>query len=254
MSRRLVWSQAEKEAVFQAMVEAYRVRPSLSRLGALSAGQQVLPLERRIVVNHSRVFNHKARIEQARLAALKAAPQPANPVPTAVPSPAEKTPSERLAGVLDALLDILADKLADRLAERLRPPPTTQVVKTPAGPPFDLEQRKQQLMQRPRHNPEPLPCAPKPGRPGVLVLGLLNQSGEQLRREFADTLDIEWHDTDEATTRQVHPMAHVVMMTKFINHSVQERWRKAGRLHYCNGGVSQLRELLKTLTQQREAA
>ena len=253
MNNKIRWTNAELQKVFEAMVVAFRANPQLSRLDALSAGQQSLPMERRIKVNPGRVFSHKARIEEAQLEARKPAPLPANPAPQATPSPRAETPAERLAGVLDALLDIIADKLADRLAERLQPPPGVKVVKAAAGAPFDLEQRKQQLMQRPRHNPEPLPCAPKPGRPGVLVLGLLNQTGEQLRREFAAELDIEWHDTDEATTRQVHPMAHVVLMTKFVNHSVQERWRKAGKLHYCNGGVSQLREVLLRLAGKEPA-
>ena len=245
MSRRLVWSHAEKEAVFQAMVEAYRARPSLSRLGALSAGQQVLPLERRIVVNHSRVFNHKARIEQARLAALKAGPQPANPVPTAVPSPAEKTPSERLAEVLDALLDILADKLADRLAERLRPPPTTKVVKTPAGPPFDLEQRKQQLMQRPRHNPEPAPTQ-RPHKPSVLVIGLNGQQVTSIKQAHPD-VDLTCVTAEDAQARNTIRADYTVLMTKFISHGVQSKYRQVPNLKFCNGGVSELNALMQAV-------
>jgi hypothetical protein len=136
--------------------------------------------------------------------------------------------------VLDIVAEAAAERVAAKVADRLAL--QVQVETTTTSAPF-----------RPRHNPEPTATAPKTNRPGVLILGLLNQSGEQLRREYGHRFDIQWYDSDDATTRSVHPMAHVVLMTKFVNHSIQERWKRAGVLHYCNGGVSQLREIIDKL-------
>jgi hypothetical protein len=133
------------------------------------------------------------------------------------------------------MLDIMADAVADRVAERMAEMPTPQF-----QPGVSLTEH------RPRHNPQPV-SQPRQARPGVLILGLLPQTGEVLRREFGHRLDIHWYDSDDATKRNVHPMANVVLMTKFINHSIQERWRKAGVLHYCNGGQGELRQILASL-------
>ena len=237
---RVVWTNIEKQLVTERMVALLRHNPGWSNHRTLEEAQQVLPYERRIVVTHSRVHSHKPKIEAARKRAQSLGKPVEVPAPTNVapePPKREETPTERLAGVLDALLDIVADKLADRIAERLTPPMNREQLHAMVNEQFDRELER--FAPRPRHNPEPRPT-PKANRPGVLVLGLLPQTGEQMRREFGDRLDIEWYDSDDATTRQVHPMAHVVLMTRFINHSIQERWRKAGHLHYCNGGASQL--------------
>ena len=233
---RVVWTNIEKQLVTERMVALLRHNPGWSNHRTLEEAQQVLPYERRIVVTHSRVHSHKPKIEAARKRAQSLGkPVEAPPATNIAPEPPkrEETPTERLAGVLDALLDIVADKLADRIAGRLAQCLQVEVQTT----------TRTETPYRPRHNPEPRPT-PKANRPGVLILGLLPQTGEQMRREFGDRLDIEWYDSDDATTRQVHPMAHVVLMTRFINHSIQERWRKAGQLHYCNGGASQLWDVL----------
>jgi hypothetical protein len=44
------------------------------------------------------------------------------------------------------------------------------------------------------------------------------------------------------------PAPHTILMTKFINHSVQERYRKAQNLRLCNGGVSELSVILKSIS------
>jgi len=41
--------------------------------------------------------------------------------------------------------------------------------------------------------------------------------------------------------------AHTVLMTKFINHSVQDKYRKAPKLHFVNGGMGELGEVLDSI-------
>jgi hypothetical protein len=240
---RVVWTNDEKDAIFARMEQFFRMHPNGIRKDALREAQSVLNSSRWIVVTDQRVYNYKDRIEIARQKALKwrekvpaKAPEAPAPIPAPPPAPERKeTSTERLAGIFEQLLDILADKVADRLADRMADVPARRF-----EPGVSLTEH------RPRHNPEPV-SQPRQFRPGVLVLGLLPQTGEQMRREFGHRLDIQWYDSDDATKRHVHPMANVVLMTKFINHSIQERWRKAGVLHYCNGGSSELRQILASL-------
>lgn len=236
---RTVWTDIEKKAIFARMEELFRDSPNMLRKDALREAQSVLGSGRRIVVTDQRVFNYKDRIETARANARRKRPEkaPEAPVAIAAPTPAperKETPTERLAAIFEQLLDVLADKVAERIADRMRVEVETRTTTT------------SETQHRPRHNPLPV-SQPRQCRPGVLILGLLPQTGEVLRREFGHRLDIQWYDSDDASKRNVHPMANVVLMTKFINHSIQERWRKAGVLHYCNGGQGELRQILASL-------
>jgi len=237
---RTVWTDLEKKAIFARMEEYFRMHPNGLRKDAMREAQSVLDSSRWIVVTDQRVFNYKDRIEIARANARKKNAGKALEAPAAIQAPPpeperKETPTERLAAIFEQLLDVLADKVADRMAERMAAMPAPQF-----QPGISVTEH------RPRHNPEPV-SQPRQCRPGVLILGLLPQTGEQLRREFGHRLDIQWYDSDDASKRNVHPMANVVLMTKFINHSIQERWRKAGVLHYCNGGQSELRQRLASL-------
>jgi hypothetical protein len=238
---RTVWTDIEKKAIFARMEELFRDNPNMLRKDALREAQSVLGSGRRIVVTDQRVFNYKDRIEIARANARKKRPEKAPEAPVAIPAPTpapERTEStlERLAQAFERMLDIMADAMADRVADKVAERMANQM-------PGDTPEI---AVNRPRHNPLPV-SQPRQARPGVLILGLLPQTGEVLRREFAHRLDIQWYDSDDASKRNVHPMAHVVLMTKFINHGIQERWRKAGMLHYCNGGQGELRQILAGL-------
>jgi hypothetical protein len=237
--KRVVWTDAEKKAIFARMEEYFRSHPNGLRKDALREAQSVLDSSRWIVVTDQRVFNYKDRIEIARANARKKNAGKALEAPAAIQAPTpeperRETPTERLAAIFEQLLDVLADKVAERMADRMRVEVETRTTTT------------SETQHRPRHNPLPV-SQPRQLRPGVLILGLLPQTGEVLRREFAHRLDIQWYDSDDASKRNVHPMAHVVLMTKFINLSIQERWRKAGALHYCNGGQGELRQILAGL-------
>lgn len=249
---RVVWTASEKELVFKRLEQIFADHPVKSRKEAFTLAQSTaLTPDRWTKITDQRVFNYKGQIEAAHRNGMairkkrdatreELVRQVAIPAPTPAPERKEST-TERLAGIFEQLLDVLADKIADRL----RPGMSREELLEHVDRQFEAEFTK---YPRPRHDPQPV-SQPRQGRPGVLILGLLNQSGEQVRREFGDRLDIAWMDTDDAGKKSPHPMAHIILMTKFINHSVQERWRKrAGVLHYCNGGVSELRQMLDKLS------
>jgi hypothetical protein len=240
---RIVWSRAEREIINDRLFKLYCIKGDLPRKYALSMAQEALPAERRVVITDQRVFNSKMALEQAQTQAVKfnrrapekAPEKPSEPAaPISIPTPAPEArsdPTGRLAGALEALLDAIADRVADRVAERV-------------------------LLQLPEHMPQRVPPAvivPQSAigsgkaRPGVWLLGVQSAMGFQLRDKYRERLDIEYLDSDEAARRTPSPRAHIVMMTRFVSHSVQERWKKYGRFHFCNGGLTALEGVLDSL-------
>ena len=68
-----------------------------------------------------------------------------------------------------------------------------------------------------------------------------------MREKYRERLDIDYLDSDEAARRKPSARAHIVMMTRFVSHRVQESWRDQGRFHYCNGGLTALEGILDSL-------
>lgn len=232
---RIVWSVIEKGAVFANMVEVFKQFPQLGRKEAVRRAQSVLKSHRWIVVTDQRVFNYKDRIEVARQKALQEsrkkppealeAPAPI-PAPTPAPEPKE-TPKGRLADILELLLDVVAESVAARVQLKMvdTPPPVAP----------------------PKHNPQPIPHPTGHARPGVLVIGLLPAQAHYVSNLLADKLDLSFFTAEDAVTFPKLTRAHTVLMTKFISHAVQDKYRKAPKLHYCNGSVAVLVGLLEKI-------
>ena len=241
---RVVWTNAEKEKVRQQLVTIFLDAPWKTNATALGEAQAVLPLARRIKVTHNRVHSHKGRIHLARKSAeeMKAKRDEIKretletAIATGIARPvfeAKRGTTERLAAVFDEILDILADKVADRL--RQSPVPSAEQNRT---------------FTRVKHNPEP-PSAPREAKTGILVIGLLGDQIEAL--PIYPFLDITFLGTEQALAKDPIRRAHTILMTKFINHAVQEKYRKAPELHYCNGGTTELAKLLMSIAIKEHA-
>jgi hypothetical protein len=240
---RIVWSNIEKGAVFANMVEVFKQFPQLGRKEAVRRAQSVLKSHRWIVVTDQRVFNYKDRIEAAREKALqelekkppRAIVEPLDgtlfgPAPILAPVPApepKETPKGRLADILELLLDVVAESVAARVQLKMvdTPPPVAP----------------------PKHNPQPIPHPTGHARPGVLVIGLLPAQAHYVSNLLADKLDLSFFTAEDAVTFPKLTRAHTVLMTKFISHAVQDKYRKAPKLHYCNGSVAVLVGLLEKI-------
>jgi hypothetical protein len=232
---RIVWSNIEKGAVFANMVEVFKQFPQLGRKEAIRRAQSVLKSHRWIVVTDQRVFNYKDRIEVARQKALqeskKKPPEALEaPAPILAPVPApepKETPKGRLADILELLLDVVAESVAARVQLKMvdTPPPVAP----------------------PKHNPQPIPHPTGHARPGVLVIGLLPAQAHYVSNLLADKLDLSFFTAEDAVTFPKLTRAHTVLMTKFISHAVQDKYRKAPKLHYCNGSVAVLVGLLEKI-------
>lgn len=232
---RIVWSNIEKGAVFANMVEVFKQFPQLGRKEAIRRAQSVLKSHRWIVVTDQRVFNYKDRIEIARQKALqeskKKPPEAVEaPAPILAPTSAperKETPKTRLADILELLLDVVAESVAARVQLKMvdTPPPVAP----------------------PKHNPQPIPHPTGFARPGVLVIGLLPAQAHYVSNLLADKLDLSFFTAEDAVTFPKLTRAHTVLMTKFISHAVQDKYRKAPKLHYCNGSVAVLVSLLEKI-------
>ena len=247
---RIVWSRAEREIVNGRLFELYCVKRDLPRKYALSMAQEALPIDRRVVITDQRVFNYKMALEQAQTQAVKfnrrapeekpyrtyeekvaKPPEPVAPISTPTPAPeARGGPAGGLAGVLEALLDAIADRVADRVAERVL---LQLPLAVPDRPPEAFARRSE--------------IGSGKARPGVWLLGVQPQMGHSLRERYRERLDIDYLDSDEAARRKPSARAHIVMMTRFVSHRVQESWRDQGRFHYCNGGLTALEGILDSL-------
>lgn len=244
---RTVWTNEEKAAVFTNMESVFAMHPNMSRKDALRMAQTVLKSPRWIKVTDQRVFNYKDRIEVARQKALQASKKKppeavVAPAPILAPTPAperKEDPVERLAALFEQMFDILAGKVADRVAAQMRPPMAREELRRHVDAQFEAEYAK-----RPKHNPQPIPHATGYAKPGVLVIGLLPAQAHQVSHMLADRLDLSFFTAEDAVTFPKLTRAHTVLMTKFISHAVQDKYRKSPRLHFCNGGTNELMKIL----------
>jgi hypothetical protein len=204
----------------------------------------VLRFDRRIVATDQRVFNYKDRIEVARQKALqesrKKPPETVDvpaPIPAPTPAPERKeTPKGRLADILELLLDVVAESVAAKVAAKVADLPARQF-----QPGISLTEH------RPKHDPQPIPHPTGYAKPGVLVIGLIPAQAHYVSNLLADKLDLYFFTAEDAVNRPKILRAHTVLMTKFISHAVQDKYRKAPKLHYCNGSVAVLVGMLEKI-------
>jgi hypothetical protein len=225
MRTRIVWSKEEKAAHYERLVLLFKGNPALDSKNAFREAQDALRYERHRKVTDGTIFTHKVMLAMAREEA-KREPIP-QPVPTVAPVAAE--PANPLLKIFDDLLDLLAD----RIAERLRPQMTAPEVKQHINAQFDTQFK--------RYKAEVTP--PKPRLPSVLIIGLNGCQMTSVSKSYPE-IRFTFMTGEEAVSRNRLNADHTILMTKFINHSVQNKYRQVPNLHYCNGGVSDLSTLL----------
>lgn len=245
--KRIHWTPAERQLVQEHMTRAIVERNLVSTMDILRAGQAALPSERQRRLSYATVHNCKEMIAEARtqaseqlrnrkLTQLALQKPPAEPVPAPAPAPAELT--------LGNLFERLVEELTRRVVAEVR---------AALAEPRPAAVEPQIVRLRPRHDPSP-PSVERQPRLGVLVIGLLNDQINAL--PVFNTLDLTFMQAEEAVTRAPVRRAYTVLMTKFINHAVQDKYRKANNLRYCNGGTSELIKLLMgiAITEDKNAS
>jgi len=227
MSTRIVWSTEEKAAHYERLVSLFKSNPGLNSKVAFREAQDVIAYDRHRKITDGTVFTHKVMLQKARAEAKqRLAPQPVAPGPVAA------EPANPLLKIFDDLLDLLAD----RIAERLRPQMTFTEVKEQVNAEFDTQFK--------RYKAEVTP--PKPRMPSVLIIGLNGCQMSVVTSKYAD-IKFTFMTGEEAVSRNRLNADHTILMTKFINHSAQGKYRTAPNLHYCNGGVTDLSTLMHVI-------
>lgn len=232
MKSRIQWSTSERAQINQALVEAFTASPHLTRREALTRAQLVLPYERRRKITDQTAFHERGVIEAAQVAAHKIAQSKPEPEPVVAPA---VEPVNPLLKIFEDLLDVLAD----RIAERLRPQMTMPEVKQHVNAQFEAHFKRYKVEEAPA----------KPRKPTVLIVGL---NGCQMSVVTGKYLDVKFTfmTGEEAVSRNRFNADHTILMTKFINHSAQAKYRGVPNLHYCNGGVSDLTTLMHMIMKE----
>ena len=236
---RTVWTRSEKDQVLLGMIEVAVDRPSMPSKDLMRRGQQDLPSDRRVVINDQRVFTYKKMIQAAREAADKIrkarveVPEPVQPV---IEPELRKEPS--LADQLNGILDLIADKVADRVMERVQQQLRVEIVaeapKPEAAPQKGWLDELIALGSRKEVKRRRTTC---------LVVGLNGAQIEAIQQHKPD-VDFTFVTGEQALSHHTFNKDHTILMTKFINHGVHSKYRKHPNMHYCNGGVSELKTLM----------
>jgi hypothetical protein len=246
---RIVWTKDEKRALRDCMIDICYVTPTMSNKGLLRhAQEEVIPYERRHIITDQRVFNYKALIAEARKAAddhrNKVNAPPPKKIEIVVPVAPEPPPLK--IDTLGNLFELLVDAITDRVLEKLKAPVETPEPEPAAEQGFGtgwLDELEKLTIRRKEARVK---------RSTVLVVGLNGSQVDTVKTHRPD-LDFTFVTAEQALSHYTFHKDHTILMTKFINHSVQAKYRKHGNLHYCNGGVSDLKHILQVIF-HKEAA
>lgn len=246
---RIVWTNFEKQLVSDSMVHFLVEHPSMTNKQVFASAQQALPYERRGKVTDQRVFSYKARINEARAAADKILTDRKKVVAAKPPEPPAPEPVRKLdtlGEVFELFIDALADRIMDKMIKAKQQVEKTQTLEELDKVFDDLYPEWKKAPLQPMPNPIEMLnklTIRKPKRPTVLVVGL---NGHQMEciKNYMPNLDYTFVTAEQAVSHNTMNKDHTILMTKFINHSVQNKYRKHPNLHYCNGGVSDLKHML----------
>jgi hypothetical protein len=234
---RIVWTKEEKRALRDCMIDICYVTPTMSNKGLLQhAQEEVIPYERRSKITDQRVFNYKNLINDAR---VKAEEHRKKTTIKPKPEPVVAPPPEHVAPTIGDLFEQLVEAITNRVIEKLQPPAEEPKAAEPSvvlergwlDAHFDKLTIRKQPVKKP---------------PTVLIIGLNGCQMETIKTYKPD-LDYTFATAEQALSHYTFNKDHTILMTKFINHSVQAKYRKHPNLHYCNGGVSELKHMLQII-------
>ena len=154
------------------------------------------------------------------------------PPPIAEPKGDPKT---SLGNLFEQLVDALAERVLARIEQRL---PASVDAPAPV-PEFDAAEARRNARERAQQT-----LVPSDRRPGVLIIGLLPDQEAHIAGRYYTRLSMSFRDTDAAKREAVIHRDHTVLMTKFISHSVHEKYKGVRQLYLCNGGMTDLRRHL----------
>ena len=240
---RIVWTNFEKQLVSDSMVHFLVDQPTMTNKQVFASAQQALPYERRGKVTDQRVFSYKARINEARVAADKIRADRKKVVAAKPPEPAPEPVKklDTLGEVFELFIDALADRIIDKMIAAKQ-----QVELQEMSTPDALDKAFDRLYPLWKKSPA------KAKLPTALVIGLNGAQMECIKLSRPE-VDFTFVSAEQALSHSTLNKDHTFLMTKFINHSVQGKYRKHPNLHYVNGGVSDLKTILHGIFRKETA-
>jgi hypothetical protein len=236
---RIFWTATEREAVFDRMVELYAGGRYSTRENMLIKAQDALPPSRRRKVYPAMLSNLKVWMNNAEIESqTKARDRKLTEV--AVAAKVEAPAPQPVELGISELLEKLFDQLAKRVAKEVMLGVSEQL----------------SALQKTHQDPRPVmvnqtapggwPQTTKPRRKRVTIIGLRGQQMSVVLQKYQD-IDFTFVDVDDAAGRTPCEAEYTILMTKFINHSVQSKYRNVTNLRYCNGGISDLGSIIQSI-------
>lgn len=236
--RRIVWNQEEKAVLFDEMVSLLIKNPNLSVRDVLIRAQNRLPHDRRRAVSYNTVFSYKNLVAKAQtIAARKAAEAAREAPPAPVAASVEATPEPTLEQRISEVLEQIIAKVARDVAQ--------QVVDDLVRRNFQIHAPRSVVVEPVAEEPESEPVK-KAKRTSVVIIGLNGHQMSLTKTRFPN-LDITFISANDAVSGAVVKKEHTILMTKFISHSAQNRYRQTPNLQYCNGGLTDLSAMLNRI-------
>jgi hypothetical protein len=233
---KIFWTKNERSSVNQALIGVFTENLNFTRREALTRAQIVLPYERRRKMTDQVAFHERDVVEAARNAARTVVHT--KPEPVKAPEPAEMSLGELFEKLVDEITRRVTIEVRNALAQPSVIVERGYAEDRPAG---NAAQRERLLSVKPSN----------PRKPTALIIGLNGCQMSSVSEKYPD-VKFTFMTAEEALGRNKANADHTVLMTKFINHSVQNKYRKVPNLHYCNGGVSDLSTLMHVI--HKEAA
>lgn len=254
MATRIQWSATERAAIAQQIRVIRAKEPGLTHTKALlCAAQMVLPMQRRRKITDGVVYALKGWVNDIR---YEPVPEPVlDPIPQPVldPIPEPPKPASSIGDLALALVrEITREVMREMRAEREREEAESEKERyralsdrVSAGIARDNDRQQGRENTRLRDHLARGEFD-KPRALTIAVLGLQPAQSTIVYNAYRDRgVLIDFYDSDEAAKHGPVKRDVIIMMTKFVSHSVQERWRPASKTFpssfiYCNGGVTEL--------------
>lgn len=236
---RIRWTDEERTAVFNRMVEVYTEGRYTGKENILRKSQDVLPIGRRRKIYPTMLYLLRDWMNDAKVESYtRARDRKLTEVAMAAKVEAPITQTAEL-GVSELL-----EKLFDQLTKRV----VTEVIVGLSEQLSILQKPYQHKLEVAEVNPVSIvrPEPVKPRRTRVMVIGLKGQQVTVVEQKYPD-MDFTFMTAEEAQSRSPGEADWTIVMTKFINHSVYSKYRDVPNLRHCNGGVSDLSTIIHTI-------
>lgn len=234
MSKRIFWTDEERDAVMQRAV-SYMQSGTFSELEALRRAQAFAldSSRRRNFASHSAAKPEIKALKAMVLSVVKRkkdvdTPTVVTPQP---PVPPDAQPSMPV-GSIDALVANIAQIIAAQLAAAVKSAVQTAV------------QELEHTYKLPKHNPTYAIDHAQKKR--IVVIGLLNDQVHSITREFGEVFNIKCIDTDRAMGMSPPDADAYLLMKNFINHPLYHKYQAFPNHVLIDGGMSTLRMWFNT--------